>query len=80
MDHLLTKTLDEITRNGTTVLTNRQMQILRMVATGDSSREIASKLRLSRRTVENHRARILERLSVNSASEMVEVARQNGWI
>ena len=80
IDHLLTKTLDEITRNGTTILTNRQMQILRMVATGDSSREIASKLQLSRRTVENHRARILERLSVSSAAEMVEVARQNGWI
>ena len=80
VDQLLTETLEEIARNGSTVLTNRQMQILRMVASGDSSREIAAKLKLSRRTVENHRARILERLGVASASEMVQLAHQNGWI
>lgn len=80
IDQLLAATLDEIARNGSTVLTNRQMQILRLVASGDSSRAIAAKLKLSRRTVENHRARILERLGISSAAEMVTVARKNGWI
>lgn len=80
VDPLLAKTIDEISRNGTTLLTNRQMQILRMVAEGKSSREIAVELHLSRRTVENHRARILERLRVNSAADMIEVAKRNSWI
>lgn len=80
VDPFLAKTIDEISRNGTSLLTNRQMQILRMVSEGKSSREIAVELHLSRRTVENHRARILERLRVNSAAEMLEVARRNNWI
>ena len=80
IDPLLVKTIDEIALNGTSLLTNRQMQILRMVADGKSSREIADELQLSRRTVENHRARILERLRVNSAAQMIEVAHRNNWV
>ena len=61
-------------------LTARQLQVLKMVADGMSSRTIANELLLSRRTVENHRARILERLGVNTAAEMITIARDNNWI
>jgi len=61
-------------------LTARQLQVLRMVADGMSSRKIANELLLSRRTVENHRARILERLGVNTAAEMIDIARNKNWI
>ncbi len=61
-------------------LTVRQLQVLRMVADGMSSRKIANELLLSRRTVENHRARILERLGVNTAAEMIDIARNRNWI
>ena len=67
--------------NGTSPnLTARQLQVLKMVADGMSSRKIANELLLSRRTVENHRARILERLGVSNAAEMIDVARNKKWI
>ena len=67
--------------NGTTPnLTTRQLQVLRMVADGMSSRKIANELLLSRRTVENHRARILERLGASSAAEMIDIAKNRNWI
>ena len=51
-----------------------------MVADGMSSRTIANELLLSRRTVENHRARILERLGVSNAAEMIDFAKDKKWI
>lgn len=61
-------------------LTARQIQVLRLVSDGLSSKEIANRLSISRKTVENHRARIYQRLGVKTAAAMVNVARDTGWL
>ena len=61
-------------------LTHRQLQIVKLVARGDGNRRIADQLGLSIRTVENHRARIREKLGVRTSAEMVCTAKENGWI
>ncbi|MGI9516192.1 MAG: response regulator transcription factor [Pirellulaceae bacterium] len=61
-------------------LTHRQLQIVKLVSRGDGNRRIADQLGLSIRTVENHRARIREKLGVRTSAEMVCTAKENGWI
>ena len=53
------------------LLTPKEQEILHEVLAGLSSKDIAAKLNLSVRTVENHRARIMEKLRVNSAMELM---------
>jgi two-component system response regulator NreC len=55
-------------------LTTREVEVLRLLALGHTSAEIAVKLQLSRRTVETHRARILRKLGVTSRAELVSYA------
>ena len=61
-------------------LTAREREVLRLVALGHTSREIADRLVLSVRTVEAHRARIQARLAVSSRSELVRWALDNGLL
>lgn len=53
-------------------LTVREREVAELVATGRSSREIAEVLDLSQRTVENHRARVMEKLGVRTSIELVQ--------
>lgn len=53
------------------LLTPKEQEVLSAVLEGLPSKEIAQKLNLSVRTVENHRARIMEKLRVNSAIELM---------
>ncbi len=62
------------------VLTDREREILRLIATGATSREIARQLFLSSKTVDNHRARILEKLQVRNKAEAVAHAIRGGYI
>ena len=55
-------------------LTPREIEVVRLVALGLTSAEIAVKLRLSRRTVETHRARILDELGLSTRAELVQFA------
>lgn len=55
-------------------LTNRELQVLRLIAQGLSDRKIAAALRISVRTVENHSARIREKLCVDSRTGLVRFA------
>lgn len=61
-------------------LTEREQQILRLVADGLSNREIADQLFLSRYTVESHVKRIYRKLAVSSRTGAVRVARERGVI
>jgi two-component system response regulator NreC len=55
-------------------LSPRETEIVRLIALGHTSAEVAAKLRLSRRTVETQRARIYEKLSVTTRGELVRFA------
>lgn len=60
------------------VLSSRELEVARLVAAGRSSKEIASDLDLSTRTVEKHRANIMEKLGVREVASLVRWVLQNG--
>jgi DNA-binding NarL/FixJ family response regulator len=61
-------------------LTPREREVLRLIAEGLSSKEIAAALRVSGKTVEAHRARLMAKLKVHRASGLVRVALQEGLL
>lgn len=63
---------------GTPRLTERETQILRMVATGQSYKQIATRLTLSHRTVQNHVQNTLGKLHLHNRVELVRYAIEHG--
>jgi DNA-binding NarL/FixJ family response regulator len=61
-------------------LTERERQVLAELAAGRTSKEIAQRLGLSTKTVENHRARILEKLQVANTAAAIGLAFQQGLV
>jgi len=61
-------------------LTPRQREILQLTAEGHSSKEIAQKLGLSLRTVDTHRAQLMERLDLHDVTALVRFAVRVGLI
>jgi DNA-binding NarL/FixJ family response regulator len=61
-------------------LTDRQREVLQMLAEGRSMKEIAYILQITHRTVRFHKARIMEELSLTSNSELVQYAIKHGII
>jgi two-component system response regulator NreC len=59
------------------VLTDREVDVLRLLALGHTNQEIAAELFLSARTVESHRAHIMRKLGVSTRAELVRVALEN---
>jgi len=62
------------------LLTDRELTIVRMVADGKITKEIADKLSISVRTVETHRSKIMKKLKVSNASEMIRLAYKKNLI
>lgn len=58
-------------------LSTRELQVVRLVATGHTLREIAAELRLSEKTVGTYRARIAEKLGLSSNVELTRYALQH---
>ena len=63
----------DVTRRFTT-LTARERQIMKLVASDNSSKEIARDLDISPRTVEHHRAHIMRKMNANSLNELIIMA------
>ena len=61
-------------------LSARELEVLELIALGHTNGEIASKLYLSVRTVESHRARIQQKTSRGSRAELVAYAREHGLV
>jgi DNA-binding NarL/FixJ family response regulator len=61
-------------------LTQRQVEILKLIAQGRASKEIAFELGLSPKTVDVHRARIMERLHLNDIASLTLYAVRKGLI
>ena len=66
----------EVVRGGTPVdpLTDRELQVLQLIGKGLGTRQIAEKLHLSIKTVENHREHIKAKLKLRTSSELVRYA------
>ena len=61
-------------------LTDRQREVLQMLAEGRSLREIATALQISYRTVRFHKVRIMEELGISKNAELVQYAMKHGMI
>lgn len=64
----------------TAPLTNRETQILRYVADGNSNKRIAQILDISEQTIKNHVSSILRKLNANDRAHAVVLAIRRGWI
>ncbi len=61
-------------------LTPRQLEILELVAKGQSTREIARRLNITVKTVETHRAQLMERLDIHDIAGLVRYAIKVGLV
>lgn len=62
------------------VLTNREKQVLKLIAEGHSNKEIAGVLFISVHTVERHRANIMQKLNLKKTADLVKYSMQKGYI
>jgi len=70
----------KITDDGYNTLTPREQQVMRLLAEGHSTKQIAEKLFISPKTVENHRSNIMSKLEVHTIMELVRYAARLGLI
>jgi DNA-binding NarL/FixJ family response regulator len=62
------------------VPTVREIQIIRLLAQGKSSKQIARELGISVRTVEAHRSRVMQKLHVRSLADLLHYAMDRGMV
>jgi DNA-binding NarL/FixJ family response regulator len=61
-------------------LTTREKEIVRLIAAGDSSKEIAKKLFLSISTVETHRANLMAKIGARNIARLIQYALREGLV
>jgi len=66
--------------NTVDLLTDREKQVLQLLAEGRSNKEVASELNLGVSTVETHRANLMQKLSLHNTAEIVLYAVRKGLI
>lgn len=64
----------------TEILTERETEILKMIAAGFSNKEIGDKLFISHRTVDTHRTNLMKKLSVSNIAGLISYAIKNGIV
>jgi DNA-binding CsgD family transcriptional regulator len=74
----LTRTLDEDRSSERPLLTRRELEILRLVASGRTNRQVAELIWVTDQTVKYHLANVYRKLGVNSRAEAVEWAVRSG--
>ena len=74
------RSLDEIETPALEILTKREQQILTLIANGLPNKNIATKLKLSVRTVETHRLHITEKLGIKNTANLVKYAVSKGLV
>lgn len=67
-------------RKGPSPLNDRETEILRLVADGSSTAQIASRLYLSKGTVRNYLSTAMSKLDADSRTAAVTRAREEGWL
>ena len=66
--------------SGPKPLSERELQVLALIVEGLPNKDMATQLRLSVRTVEKHRQRVMRKLGVRRATELVKFAVTRGWV
>jgi len=61
-------------------LTARQQEVLQLIVDGLSAKDIAAKLSISHRTVEFHKAQLMQQLNLHSTVELIKFALTNGLV
>jgi DNA-binding NarL/FixJ family response regulator len=61
-------------------LTGRQREVLQLIAEGCSTKQIAQRLNLSIKTIETHRAQLMERLDIHDVAGLVRLAIRTGLV
>ncbi|MBN2082795.1 response regulator [bacterium] len=62
------------------ILSNRELEVLRLIANGDSTKQIAFTLGISQKTAQAHRQNMMKKLGINSTAELVQLAIREGLI
>lgn len=68
------------TKHSDSILTEREKEVLRLIALGYTNKEIGESLQVSVKTVETHKSRIMEKLHCHKRSDLVRYAIENGYI
>ena len=63
-----------------TMLSSREMEILQLIANGDSNRQIADRLFISEQTVKKHVSNVFEKFSVASRTQAIDRGRRLGLL
>ena len=72
------RSLDEAESSSLDILTKREQQILQFIGNGMANKNIASRLKLSIRTVETHRANLSHKLGIKNTAGLVKYALSKG--
>jgi len=64
----------------TEMLTDREEEILKLIAEGFSNKEIGNKLFISHRTVDTHRTNLMKKLNANNIAGLISYAIKNGMV
>lgn len=70
----------KLAQSSVSPLSQRERQVLGMVVDGLPNKDVAQRLQLSVRTVEKHRQRVMRKLGVRKATQMVKFAVARGWV
>lgn len=60
-------------------LTTREKEVLKLIAEGNTSREVADLFSISIRTVQHHRANLMRKLRMNNTAELIKYAIRKGY-
>ncbi len=77
---LIKEYLQQVEREPYDQLTEREREILKLIAEGHTSREIADMLFISLKTVLGHRTKIMEKLDLHNRTELIRYAMRKGLI
>jgi DNA-binding NarL/FixJ family response regulator len=78
---ILTQLLDpKISLSPVQRLSDRELQVLRLIAEGVKTSEIACTLRLNTKTIETYRTRLMNKLDIKTNAALVLFAQRNGFV
>ena len=80
MDRLASLLGDEADKQPHELLSDREFEVMRMLAEGKNNKQIAALLQLSDKTISTHRARILDKMNVTSNAELARYAVESALL